>query len=435
MSKIKKMFIIFLSLVVLTLILVQPIFAMTGTITGSRVRVRKEANADSEILLNVVKDDEVEVIEPSGDWYKVKVKGNTGYIHKDYIEVEDSKPMEAIDKKDEEEVEKAISEATQKKEEKKEVVIPVDTEQTTIKDTAVYMMPLISSIKSDSLSKGKKVTALETLGGWIKISYDKKIGWVRVSNLVEETAAAEPSEPEETTPEKPKEPEKPKPEQKVGYINATTVNLRKEASTSSGIITQLDRGTKIDIISTKGGWHEIKVDNMKGYVAESLVVYKLEDITTSRSGETTTRTIENVEIVPASAPASSSSSSKGQEIVDYAMTFLKAKYASGGNGPDSFDCSGFTAFIYKKFGISLSRTTAGQAAAGTEVAKKDLKLGDLVVFNDDANKKIGHTGIYIGNNSFIHASNPNPYPKGGVKITSMSDSYYEVRYVTSRRLI
>ena len=125
----------------------------------------------------------------------------------------------------------------------------------------------------------------------------------------------------------------------------------------------------------------------------------------------------------------------GQEVVDYAMTFLQTKYVSGGNGPDSFDCSGFTCYIYKKFGVSLPRTTGGQATVGTEIAKKDLQLGDLVVFNDDANKKVGHTGIYVGNNSFIHASNPSPYPKGGVKITSLSDSYYELRYVTSRRLI
>ena len=68
---------------------------------------------------------------------------------------------------------------------------------------------------------------------------------------------------------------------------------------------------------------------------------------------------------------------------------------------------------------------------GTYVEKANLQLGDIVIFNDDANTSIGHVGIYIGGNNFIHASNPSD----GVKITSLSSSYYTKRYVTARRLV
>lgn len=62
--------------------------------------------------------------------------------------------------------------------------------------------------------------------------------------------------------------------------------------------------------------------------------------------------------------------------------------------------------------------------------KANLQLGDLVLFSQGS-KAIGHVGIYIGGNQFIHASNPSD----GVKITSLSNSYYVQRYVTARRIL
>ena len=80
--------------------------------------------------------------------------------------------------------------------------------------------------------------------------------------------------------------------------------------------------------------------------------------------------------------------------------------------------------MYGQFGYSLSRTSSGQASNGTHVDKDDLKQGDLLIFT-------GHVGIYIGDNKFIHASNPSD----GVKITSLSDSYYVRNYIDARRII
>lgn len=401
MLKIKGIIGIFLVAVVFNLILIQPVFAVTGTVTGSRVRVRKEPKADGEIITNVVKDTKIEIIKLSGDWYEVKVNGNTGYISKDYLKAdeeltpaataeENTEPMENITSEDEQEVQGLIEnaqngETTEQPAEETAVTenlaTPTNTERTLVKDSAVYIIPLISSRKCDNLSTGKQVTTLETLNGWIKINYDEKTGWIRVSNLSEETAAVPTSTPpvEETAtsePEKPAEPEKTETaaETKVGYINGGTVNVRKEANTSSAIIAQLDKGDKIDIISTNNGWHEVKADGQTGYVSAALVVNRREDLTTSRSGDTLDRTqavTSNEDAAEVNVPVTASG--KGQEAVDYAMTFLQTKYVSGGNGPNSFDCSGFTCYVYKKFGVSLARSTGGQATAGTEVAKSDLK--------------------------------------------------------------
>ena len=124
--------------------------------------------------------------------------------------------------------------------------------------------------------------------------------------------------------------------------------------------------------------------------------------------------------------------SKGQEIVEYAKQYLGYRYVPGGGTPSTgFDCSGFTSYVYKHFGISLSRTSKDQAKNGTAVEKNNLQLGDILIFNNTANTAIGHVGIYIGDNNFIHASNPSE----GVKITSLSSSYYKSRYVGARRVI
>ena len=64
------------------------------------------------------------------------------------------------------------------------------------------------------------------------------------------------------------------------------------------------------------------------------------------------------------------------------------------------------------------------------VSKDELQPGDIVVFNNSGNSAIGHVGIYIGGDSFIHAANP----RQGVVITSLSSSYYSKRYVGARRV-
>lgn len=108
-----------------------------------------------------------------------------------------------------------------------------------------------------------------------------------------------------------------------------------------------------------------------------------------------------------SAPMSSSS------VVAYASNFLGTPYQWGGNGPSTFDCSGFTSYVYSHFGVELPRVAADQQGAGTAVSRDQLQPGDLVFFGSPAH----HVGIYVGNGCYIHA------PRTGdvVKISSLDD--------------
>ncbi|BCZ44689.1 hypothetical protein psyc5s11_07560 [Clostridium gelidum] len=126
--------------------------------------------------------------------------------------------------------------------------------------------------------------------------------------------------------------------------------------------------------------------------------------------------------------ASRGAISKGNEVVNYASKFLGKPYVYGATGPNAFDCSGLTQYVYNKFGIGLSRTTYTQVEEGTKVKRSDLKAGDLVFFNTEGS--ISHVGIYIGDGEFIHA------PRTGkpVMVSSLSDGYYSEKYATARRI-
>jgi cell wall-associated NlpC family hydrolase len=126
--------------------------------------------------------------------------------------------------------------------------------------------------------------------------------------------------------------------------------------------------------------------------------------------------------------ASRGAISKGNEVVNYAYKFLGKPYAYGATGPNAFDCSGLTQYVYNKFGVDISRTTYTQVGEGTKVKRSDLRAGDLVFFNTEG--LISHVGIYIGDGEFIHA------PRTGkpVMVSSLSDGYYSARYATARRI-
>lgn len=116
-------------------------------------------------------------------------------------------------------------------------------------------------------------------------------------------------------------------------------------------------------------------------------------------------------------------------ITAYAREYLGCKYVWGGSGPDTFDCSGFTMYVYDNFDVKLPHSSRLQALCGTEVSKEDLKPGDLVFFATSKKRRISHVGIYIENGDFIHASS------NGVTINSLSESYYEKRYMKAVRIL
>lgn len=125
--------------------------------------------------------------------------------------------------------------------------------------------------------------------------------------------------------------------------------------------------------------------------------------------------------------------SKTKILKKIAKKNLGKHYVWGATGPRTFDCSGFTSYVYKKKGIKIPRTSREQSKYGSYIKRRELKAGDLIFFDTSRRRKgiVNHVGMYIGNNKFIHASSA----KKRVVITSLSKPFYASRFKWGRRII
>lgn len=342
----------------------------------------------------------------------------------------------------------------------KNITIEVSKEYEVNQEIVLKAMPIIYSKQKGSITEGK-ITIIEELNDWYRISNLENEGWARKSNIqnavveenientenndqkeetntsdVENVTKTDNNEKEETTNTITEI-------SKVGYVKADGLNIRKEPTTSSEAIHSLSFNSKITITGEVDGWYRINYEGKVGFVSQKYVSDTKLPENTSRGGVDRTSANEvnekNVEVSSAETNDVNEEQEEeavaetvtGNQVVEYAKKYLGYKYVAGGSSPKGFDCSGFTTYVFKHFGISLNRASKGQIKNGVAVEKSKLQAGDLVIFNNESNSAIGHVGIYIGSGKFIHAANK----KEGVTITELSMSYYSKRYVGARRVI
>ena len=123
-------------------------------------------------------------------------------------------------------------------------------------------------------------------------------------------------------------------------------------------------------------------------------------------------------------------------IINFGKLFLNTPYRYGSPGTSSFDCSGFTSYVYRNFGYNLKRSSAEQAEQFEPVQPEELKTGDLVYFSGRSrSKRVGHVGIVVSKNDngtfdFIHAA-----VRKGVTISNSDEAYYSKRFVKANRVV
>ncbi len=407
--------------------------ANTATVSVETANLRETADEDSRILVQLSLNDEVEVLQKTGNWYEVKTKnGTTGYLREDLVQV--SGDVEETENTSNETESNAESSETQTEETSTET-----TSSTRIvkENTKLKIVPTINATDIVEVKQNDEVTIVETMGDWICIEKETTKGWIRSDKLMTVEEKAKQDEEKKAAEEAAKqaaqaaEQEQAKTQTqttKTMYANSATVNIRKEASKDSSIVEQIKLNTAVTVLSEESGWSKVSVNNKEGYVASNLLSSsKTQETATSRGGVTREKTTEDKTETTTTTTASSG---KGATVVETAKNYIGYRYVYGAAGPNSFDCSGFTSYVFKLHGVSLSRTAKAQYSNGVAVARSDLQPGDLVMFGPSVSG-INHVGIYIGGGQIVHAANPSR----GVTIDTINSGYYNTNYVGARRVI
>lgn len=167
--------------VVITIIAYNVVIAATGKVNESNIRMRKEPNTKSDVIKNLYKNDEVEVLEKTGDWYKIKYEGKVGYMRSDLIDITSGTVVDAAS---------ASTSTTTTTTPATPTTAPTTSETTatvtttekkeyTLKvDTSIKTYPVMYARNKVDVKKGEKVEKVEELGKWIKVKKETNTGWI-----------------------------------------------------------------------------------------------------------------------------------------------------------------------------------------------------------------------------------------------------------------
>lgn len=293
------------------------------------------------------------------------------------------------------------------------------------------------------MKKGNMAEVLERGQEWSKIKSGSVTGYVKNDYLVFGEDVEQFAE---------------KNVKKVAKVQTETLRVRQKASTDSDIVTLVSEDEQLKVKNQNDEWAKVKVDGKTGYVSKDYakVTYKFgkaksmkqiraeeqrkreeqaakeaaaraaqsaseseQSSGTSQSSSSGSSSQGGSSSAGSSAVSSAKGSATGSRIASYAQQFVGNPYRYGGNSlTNGIDCSGFTQQIYAKFGYSISRTSSSQAGNGVSVSTSNLQPGDLVFYGNGGG--INHVALYIGGGQVVHASNSAPYPKGGIKISSVN---------------
>ena len=205
-------------------------------------------------------------------------------------------------------------------------------------------------------------------------------------------------------------------------VLADRLNVREEQSADSRRIGYIDNGENVKVVEDCGDWLKVQyTDSKQGYVSAEYVSVHEEFVyaksieeerreeaerqaLAARAKEAEQSTPEVIGTITFPTNQYTSNEELRTAIVDYAMQYLGNKYVHGGRSLASgTDCSGFTCYIYKDFGYSLSRTPSGQYSTnGRSVSYDEIQPGDIICYGKS---KCTHVGLYIGDGQIIHSAN------------------------------
>ena len=413
-----------------------------ATVTATALNLRSEPDMSGTVLSCLPRGTVVLVTGEEGGWYKIWYRGESGYMSKDYLSFQTT-------------AQSSFGTGI------------VDGNYVNVRSG-----PGTGYSALGQVNEGTELPVTGVSGAWLRVTYKDQDAYIHsaylpVSYLTGSTSAEPAPSPAPQTQE-----------QTTGVITGNGVCLRAGPGTGYAILGSYNNGTKMTITGSSGDWYAVTCNGAEGYVYKQYLstsgvtasVTEMEDtpaVTTAavnlREGPSTAYTSKQVLSAGVSVTingksgqwyrvsyggvsgfihqdylslggdgrSNTTASTAGEKIVAAAKNYLGVRYVYGGTSPSGFDCSGFVYYVFRQCGYTITRTATAQSYDGKLVARADMQPGDIIIFYNGAKSAIGHAGIYIGNNQFIHASSGG----GRVMISSLSESYYNTRFYCARRVV
>ena len=159
-------------------------------------------------------------------------------------------------------------------------------------------------------------------------------------------------------------------------------------------------------------WLKVEKDGKSGWILNSFIVK--DKIVENKSRNKKNKTFKS-----------------NNNIANIAKSKINSPYKYATAGPNTFDCSGFVYWVYKENNITIPRTSLNQSKIGVKVDKDNLKVGDLLFFDTSDKGHVNHSGIYLGNNKFIHASSGKAF---SVVISPLNKGFYKSKFLFAKRV-